>query len=233
VNIALVTLAMLRQNRWTVLLLALWPVAMALILLVPHGIPDKDDVLSVLHQECFYALALISVTAASQLGNEERSRRSVFILARAVSRSKYLIAVLLNALISSLIFTLCFMLCGFLLVSESGGNYAAVIAMAIMQFLLCVWFAAFGVFFSVFLPILLATVAVSFAGGAIFLLGRHSAVFGVSRVIPDMLTIPLNMENPSAGISGIAIASIIAQSICAFLLAAFLFSHRDLHMTEN
>jgi ABC-type transport system involved in multi-copper enzyme maturation permease subunit len=233
VNIALVTLAMLRQNRWTVLLLALWPVAMALILVLPHAPADKDDVLSVLHQECFYALALIGVSAASQLGNEERSRRSVFILARAISRSKYLVAVLLNILISSVIFTLCFMLCGFVLVGESGGNDAAIVAMAILQFLLCAWFAAFGVLFSVFLPTLLATVAVSFAGGAIFLLGRHSALFGVSRVIPDMLTIPLNLENPSTGISVVAIASIIAQSICAFLFAAFLFSHRDLKMTEN
>jgi hypothetical protein len=232
-KLVLVTLAMLRQNRWILLMLALWPVAMALILLVPGGAPDKDDVLSVLRQECFYALALISVTAASQLGNEERSRRSVFVLARSVSRGKYLLAALLSPLLSSMAFTLCFLLCGYVLVRESGGNFAAVAAMALMQFVLCIWFAAFGVLFSVFLPIVLATVAVSLVGGAIFLLGRHSALFGVSRLVPDMLSIPVNLEDALAGISGVGIASVAVQSLGAFLFAVFLFNHRDLHMTDN
>jgi hypothetical protein len=104
--------------------------------------------------------------------------------------------------------------------------------MAVLQFALCVWSAAFGVFFSVFLPSVLAAVAVSLAGGAIFLFGRHEALFGVSRLIPDMLTIPLNLESPSARISAVGMASIATQAVCAFLLAAFLFNRRDLELTD-
>src|ERR1700722_15787342 len=88
-NVARVTRALLRENRWMLILLVLWPVVMAGIVLFPSGSPDKDDALSVLHQECFYALALVAVTGASTLGNEQRSRRSVFVLARAVSRAQY------------------------------------------------------------------------------------------------------------------------------------------------
>jgi hypothetical protein len=232
-KIALVTLALVRQNRWIFLMLALWPAAMALILLLPNGAPDSDDVLSVLHQECFYAIALVSVTAAAQLGNEQRSRRSVFVLARSVSRGEYLVAMFLSALLSSTAFTLSFLLCGLVLVGESGGNDAAVVAMALLQFALCVWSAAFGVLFSVFLPSVLAAVAVSLAGGAIFLLGRHEALFGVSRVIPEMLTIPLNLQDPSARISAVGIASIATQAVCALLLAVFLLNRRDLELTDH
>lgn len=232
-SLALVTFALLRQNRWILLMLALWPVAMALILLWPNAAPDQDDVLSVLHQECFYALALVSVTGASQLGNEQRSRRTVFVLARSVSRAQYLLCGLLSTLIASLSFTLSFLLCGFVLVRESGGDYAAVIAMAALQFFFCIWFAAFGVLFSVFLPAILAAVAVSLCAGAIFILGRDTEMFGMTRLISHMLTIPLNLTEAASGISAVGIVSILAQSVFAFVFATYLFQRRDLQMKEN
>lgn len=232
-SLALVTLALLRQNRWVLLMLALWPVAMAMILLWPNAAPDKDDVLSVLHQECFYALALVSVTGAAQLGNEQRSRRTVFVLARSVSRAEYLLCGLFSTLLASLIFTLSFLLCGFGLVRESGGTYAAVIAMAVLQFSLCIWFAAVGVFFSVFLPAILAAVAVSLCAGAMFLLGRHTEIFGMSQLISDMLTMPLTLADPPVGISVGSVASMLAQSVLAFVFATYLFNRRDLQLTEN
>jgi hypothetical protein len=213
------------------ILLVLWPIVMAGILLFPSGSPDKDDVLSVLHQECFYALALVTVTAASILGNEQRSRRSVFVLARAVSRSQYLLSALLSALISSLIFIFSFEICGLLLVSETGGSATAITVMALLQFILCIWFAAVAVFFSVFLPAILASVAVSLAGAAVFLLGRHAALVGVPRLIPDMLAISL--AQPKSAISGTAVVSVLVQSACVFFLAVYLFNRRDLQMTDS
>ncbi len=232
-SLALVTLALVRQNRWILLMLVLWPVAMALILLWPNAAPDQDDVLSVLHQECFYALALVSVTGASQLGNEQRSRRTVFVLARSVSRAQYLLCGLISTLLASLTFTLSFLSCGFVLIRESGGDYAAVIAMAALQFFLCIWFASFGVFFSVFLPAILAAVAVSLCAGALFLLGRHTEMFGMTRLIAEMLTIPLNLTEAASGISAVGVISILGQSVFAFLLATYLFNRRDLQLTEN
>jgi len=229
-NVARVTRALLRENRWMLILLVLWPIVMAGILLVPGGTPDKDDVLAVLHQECFYALALVTVTAASILGSEQRSRRSVFVLARAVSRSQYLLSAMLSALISSLVFIGSFTLCGFLLVGESGGSFTAIGAMALLQFILCIWFAAVAVFFSIFLPAILASVAVSLVAGAIFLLGRHAVLFGVPRLIPDMLA--MSLARPSA-ISATAVASVLVQSVCVFLLAVYLFSRRDLQMIDS
>src|SRR5437899_10143166 len=95
----LIAYRLMWQNRWLFLLLMLWPYAMAAILLLPGDKPDVGDVLSILHQECFYGLALVAVTASTQLGNEQRSRRIVQALARAVSRTEYLLALALAALV--------------------------------------------------------------------------------------------------------------------------------------
>ena len=55
-------------------MLMLWPYVMAAILCF-GGQPDPDDVLWMLHQECFAGLALVAVTGSTLLGNEQRSRR--------------------------------------------------------------------------------------------------------------------------------------------------------------
>src|SRR5579875_2098114 len=92
----LIAKRLLWQNRWLFFLLVLWPYIMAAILCY-NGHPDPDDVLWMLHQECFAGLALVAVTGSTLLGNEQRSRRILTVLARAVSRPQYLFALLMTA----------------------------------------------------------------------------------------------------------------------------------------
>ena len=56
---------LLWQNRWLFLLLFLWPYAMAAVLLLPHDRADAADVVSMLHQECLYGLALVAVNGSA------------------------------------------------------------------------------------------------------------------------------------------------------------------------
>ena len=103
---------LLWQNRWLFLLLFLWPYAMAAILLFPADRPDVADVVSMLHQECLYGLALVAVNGSAQLGNEQRSRRIVGVLSRAVSRRAYLASLLLAAWIPLVLYAVGFVISG-------------------------------------------------------------------------------------------------------------------------
>src|SRR5690349_16134118 len=81
---------LLWMNRWLWLLLVLWPWGMAAMLLAGGLHPAPEDVEAALEQQSIYGLALVAFTGGALLGNEQRSRRIVLVLSRAVSRREYL-----------------------------------------------------------------------------------------------------------------------------------------------
>src|SRR5581483_5630839 len=107
----LIATRLLWQNRWLFLLLMLWPYIMAAILCF-GGQPDPDDVLWILHQECFAGLALVAVTGSTLLGNEQRSRRIIMVLSRAVSRPQYLLSLLITAWLPLVLYVSGFLISG-------------------------------------------------------------------------------------------------------------------------
>ena len=88
---------LLWANRWLWMLLVLWPWGMAAILLVGGPHPAPEDVAAALEQQSIYGLALVAFAGGALLGNEQRSRRIVLVLSRAVSRRQYLGALWLTA----------------------------------------------------------------------------------------------------------------------------------------
>jgi hypothetical protein len=88
---------LLWANRWLWLLLVLWPWAMAAVMLTGGLHPAPEDVEAALAQQSLYGLALVAFTGGALLGNEQRSRRIVLVLSRAVSRRQYLGALWLAA----------------------------------------------------------------------------------------------------------------------------------------
>jgi hypothetical protein len=84
-------------NRWLWLLLVLWPWGMAAMLLAGGLHPAPEDVEAALEQQSIYGLAMVAFTGGALLGNEQRSRRIVLVLSRAVSRREYLGALWLAA----------------------------------------------------------------------------------------------------------------------------------------
>jgi hypothetical protein len=107
---------LLWANRWLWLLLVLWPWAMAMFLLVGGDAPPAaDDVEAVLQQEGVYGLALVAFAGGALLGAEQRSRRIVMVLARAVSRRQYLAALWMAAYLPLVAYALDLLLTGLLL----------------------------------------------------------------------------------------------------------------------
>src|ERR1700759_3664859 len=95
---------LLWANRWLWLLLVLWPWGMATILLVGGLHPAPEDVEAALQQQSIYGLALVAFAGGALLGSEQRSRRIVLVLSRAVSRRQYLGALWLGGLLPPLVF---------------------------------------------------------------------------------------------------------------------------------
>jgi hypothetical protein len=97
---------LLWANRWLWLLLVLWPWGMAAILLVGDLHPAPEDIAALFKQQGVYGLALVAFTGGALLGNEQRSRRIVLVLSRAVSRRQYLAALWLAAFLPLLLYVL-------------------------------------------------------------------------------------------------------------------------------
>jgi hypothetical protein len=106
---------LLWANRWLWLLLVLWPWGMAAILLVGGLHPALEDVEAALEQQSIYGLALVAFAGGALLGNEQRSRRIVLVLSRAVSRRQYLGALWLAAFLPLVLYVIDLALTGPLL----------------------------------------------------------------------------------------------------------------------
>ncbi|HZD45290.1 MAG TPA: hypothetical protein VE109_04365, partial [Acidobacteriaceae bacterium] len=103
---------LLWANRWLWMVLVLWPWGMAVILLVGGPHPAPEDVEAALEQQSIYGLALVAFAGGALLGNEQRSRRIVLVLSRAVSRRQYLGALWMTAFLPLVLYVLDLALAG-------------------------------------------------------------------------------------------------------------------------
>jgi hypothetical protein len=158
-KIWLITRRLLYQNRWIYLFLMLWPFGLAAILVVPAAKPEIDDVLSVLHQECLYGLGLVAFTGSALLGNEQRSRRIATVLSRAVSRRQYFFALASAAWLPLAFYVVSFVVSGMMLFAAIHRPWALLFALALAQLVLGMGTAAAALFFSTWLPMMLASTA--------------------------------------------------------------------------
>jgi hypothetical protein len=116
-------------------------------------------VLSILHQECLYGLALVAFTGSALLGNERRSRRIATVLSRAVSRRQYFFALVTAAWLPLAVYVVSFVISGAPLLAAVDRPHSLVFALALAQLVLGMWTAAAALFFSTWLPMMLASTA--------------------------------------------------------------------------
>ncbi|HEY3990214.1 MAG TPA: hypothetical protein VGM02_13010 [Acidobacteriaceae bacterium] len=110
---------LLWANRWLWLLLVLWPWGMVAMLLVGGLQPAPEDLEALFEQQSIYGLALVAFVGGALLGNEQRSRRIVLVLSRAVSRRQYLGALWLAAFLPLLLYAIDLALTGAVLGSSA------------------------------------------------------------------------------------------------------------------
>lgn len=230
-KIALVALAMLRQNRWQLLLLLAWPWIFTGLLSQLGGAPTADDISSLLHQECFYGLALTAILAANALGAELRSRRAAFVLSRAVSREQYLIALWLTAVVPGAIYLASMLGSGLAILRPDGSNMASFLLMLAALFALMLWIGTLGLLFSLFLPGLLASLTAGVAASLLLVWTRQTAWLGLGALLHRMLLAPPASSNVDWADDWIGLGSVLVQTGLIAWAAWAVFRRRDIPST--
>jgi hypothetical protein len=226
----LIAQRLLWQNRWLFLMLMFWPYVMAIVLCV-GGSPDPDDVLWMLHQECFAGLALVAVTGSTLLGNEQRSRRIIMVLARSVSRPQYLFSLLLTAWLPLVLYVSGFLVSGIVLAKMLHSSFEGIFVMALAQLVLGVWAGAVSVFWSVLLPQILASlVSVACVGLAVYI--GELGMIGPGRMLLVLFETPISGGNAPVAIGVDAVLTLLAGGVW-FAAASWTFSRRDLNLTAD
>lgn len=227
-----ITRRLLYQNRWIYLFLMLWPFGMAAILLVPSGTAEIDDVLSILHQECFYGLGLVAFTGSALLGNEQRSRRIAGVLSRAVSRRQYFLALASAAWLPLCLYVFSFVVSGSRLFAAIHRPVTLLFALALAQLVLGMWTAAAALFFATWLPTMLASTASLALVALVGLAGYQWPGFAPARLLFTLTQGDLDasahlLQHP------IGFLLILLGAALLFAAGAAIFEYRDLRLKTD
>jgi MFS family permease len=227
-----ITRRLLYQNRWIYLFLLLWPFGMAAILLLPAAKPEAEDVLSILHQECLYGLGLVAFTGSALLGNEQRSRRIATVLSRAVSRRQYFFALVSAAWLPLVLYVAGFLVSGIALFDAIDRPLPLLFALGLAQLVLGMWTAVAALFFSTWLPMMLASTASLGLLALLGLAGYPWPGFAPARLLFTMTQGDLDaaarlLQQPSGFVL------IILGAAVLFAAGAAIFERRDLGLKSE
>ena len=230
IKASLIAQRLLWQNRWLFFMLMLWPYVMAAILCF-GGQPDPDDVIWMLHQECFAGVALVAVTGSTLLGNEQRSRRIITVLARAVSRPQYLLSLLITSWLPLVLYITGFVLSGIFMANLLHESYQGILMMALAQLALGLWAGAVSIFWSILLPQIVASiVSVTCLGLAVYV--GQLGMIGPGRLLLALFQMSISGKNMSTTIGADAVLTLLAAAVW-FTAASWLFSRRDLNLAAD
>jgi hypothetical protein len=221
-----IALRLLWANRWLWLLLVLWPWGMAAIFLLGGLHPAPEDITVVFTQQSIYGLALVAFAGGALLGNEQRSRRIVLVLSRAVSRRQYLAALWLAAFLPLLLYAVDLGLTGPVL-----GASASVLAQTLgALLLLSLTMASLAVLASLVLPGIIAGV-VSLGMLSLPLLLPPGWEIAMTRLLQILLSGPVKEHARLVFATGSLEALVLSAAI--FETAVRIFEQRDLRLKSE
>ncbi len=215
---------LLWANRWLWLLLVLWPWAMVVLLMLGTVAPGPDDVEAATQQQAIYGLALVAFAGGALLGAEQRSRRIVMVLSRAVSRRQYLAALWWAAYLPLLVYSVDILLTGMLLRAPHsllGQTTAALLLLGAIT-------ASLAVLASLVLP---GVIAGGVSLGAVSLLAVSGWQIAMTRLLQVLLTEPLPEWQAQTFSAGLLESAVAACGL--FEVAVRIFERRDLRLKSE
>jgi hypothetical protein len=217
---------LLWMNRWLWLLLVLWPWGMAAMLLAGGLHPAPEDVEAALEQQSIYGLALVAFTGGALLGNEQRSRRIVMVLSRAVSRREYLGALWLTAFLPLVLYVLDLSLTGPMLAASPFMLCQTLGALLLLSLMT----ASLSVLASLTLPGVVAGL-VSLVVLSVPLLLPPGWQMAETRLLQVLLSGPATEHVRM--VFGAGLLETIALSAAVFETAVRIFERRDLRLKSE
>jgi ABC-type transport system involved in multi-copper enzyme maturation permease subunit len=185
-----------------------------------------------LHQECLYGLALVAVNGSAQLGNEQRSRRIVGVLSRAVSRPRYLLALLLASWLPLVFYVVGFVISGAVLAASVHNPITGLWQMAVLQLVIGLWLGAVSLFYSILLQYVLASIATMLTAAAAVWTALAWSLPGAGRLLVVLPQIGLP-RRPAGANDLLNIAVTLAVSFTIFAASCWIFERRDLNLTAE
>ncbi|MGB8888365.1 MAG: ABC transporter permease subunit [Candidatus Korobacteraceae bacterium] len=228
--VLLIAANFLREHRWPVLILFAW---IALTAVAAGGFGrDRvaaDDVVFYVQQQAVYICVFSAFLAAGAIQNERKSRRILLVLSKAISRSQYLLAVVLGTWAVSLVYALLFGLCGVWLTARGNLPSAGVWSIAILVIAGSLISATVAMFFSTFLnPYLATALALGLmCAPGLFHVQRQAWLLWLPG-LPVLLEV-LHFGLGSAWEANWMVVGIaILQSVVFWIMAAAVFKQRDI-----
>jgi ABC-type transport system involved in multi-copper enzyme maturation permease subunit len=151
-TVCLIAANFLRENRWPIVVLFLWTVLSVLILgNASGGRVEAADATFYLQQGAVYIAVFSAFLASHAIYHERRSRRIQLVLSKAVSRSQYLLAILLGTMLFAAFSALALGFCSSLLATQSGLPWDKLWLVVALLLAGCALAASVVMFLSVFL----------------------------------------------------------------------------------
>jgi hypothetical protein len=217
---------LLWANRWLWLLLVLWPWGMVAMFLISGIQPEHEDIAAVFEQQGIYGLALVAFAGGALLGNEQRSRRIVLVLSRAVSRRQYLAALWLAAFLPLVLYVLDLAMSGLVLSAAAdvlGQTLGALLLLSLTM-------ASLAVLASLALPGVIAGI-LSLAALSLPLLLPPGWQIAQTRLLQVLLDGPATENVRMVFVAGALEALLLSAAI--FEGAVRIFERRDLRLKSE
>lgn len=226
--VALIALNFLRESRWAIVLLLLW----AVITGVGAAFSMKnepDDALFLLKQQAVYGVVFTAFLASSAIYNQRRSRRILAVLAKAISRAKYLAGLELGFLAGAALYCVTLVVLGAWVFSRAGFSPSRAIPLAVMLFAASALAGTVALLFSTFLSPLFAIALTAILVGVNAALVQMSSG-ALAQVMPAYLLMQsiLGFSFDHWTPAWPAVIWALVESLAAWALASLIFSYRDL-----
>lgn len=230
IAIGLIAANFLRENRWPILVLLVW---IFLTALAAGGFGrDRtvaDDVIFYVQQQAIYICLFSTFLAAGAIHNERKSRRILLVLAKAVKRSEYLLAILVGTLMLALAASVLFGVCCLWLTQRAGLPGQRIFLLMVLLLAISAVASTLAMFFSTFLNPYLAIALTLLVFSVPWLV--H---FGRNPFSPWIPGLPLLLNLLRFSFDGrwaldwSAVVAAVLESLLFFGLASTVFEQRDL-----
>jgi ABC-type transport system involved in multi-copper enzyme maturation permease subunit len=228
--IAVMAANFLRQRRWPVLLLFAWILLTAALAgNFGRGRPAESDIVFDAQHQSIYICIFSAFLAADALHSERKSRRILLLLAKAVSRAEYLLAVLAGTVVLAAAYALLSALCSIWLSARSMLPSAAAWELLPLVVAAAMISASLAVFLSTVLNPYFATACTLaiFAAPIVLHAQRHAAWVWLPG-FPFLVQFLRFSFRPEWSPNWMSILAAVVESTVFWLLAAAIFGRRDI-----
>jgi len=230
-QIILIAINFVREQRWPILVLLLWVLALAFLGLATDAGRQREDLLFVFKQVAVYVVAFSVFFGSSAIYNDRRSRRILSVLSKAIRRGQYLAGLVLGITLSCAIYCFALGLTGSWTLGEAGFPASQVWFLMLCLVAACALAGSVALTFSTFLNPFFAAGATAavMALPAMISYTMGSAKWGYVVPVYQLAATVLKSSFEAPGTpEWLPIFVALAQAAGFLLLSVRIFSYADI-----